>query len=169
MIPQKISKQGKGELVFSSSLVLLGLFVAWDTSRMDIPQDNSIVSPQTFPYMVAAFATLVGLSLIIDVLRGKLGTPDGNSPEDPNAPLNLKTMTIVATAIGLHVILLEIAGYVIAATVCFWGVAYGFGSRKVAKDFSISLAFAVVVYLAFSKGLNINLPSGIFEGIFNNG
>jgi putative tricarboxylic transport membrane protein len=78
-------------------------------------------------------------------------------------------MAIVATAIGLHVILLEIAGYVIAATVCFWGVAYAFGSRKILKDFCISAVFALIVYFSFSKGLNINLPSGFFEGILSNG
>ena len=132
---------------------------------MDIPQDNSIVSPQTFPYMVAAFASLVGFGLIVDVLRGRIGVPEGDEPGDPYSPLNWKTMGIVATAIGLHVILLETAGYVIAATVCFWGVAYAFGSRKILKDFVISAVFASIVYFAFSKGLNINLPSGFFEGI----
>jgi len=75
-------------------------------------------------------------------------------------------MGVVAAAIGMHVILLETAGYVLAATVCFWGVAYAFGSRKILKDLLISLIFAVIVYFSFSKGLNINLPSGIFEGIF---
>ena len=169
MILQKISKQGKGELAFAGSLFLLGLFVAWDTSKMDIPQDNSIVSPQTFPYMVAAFASLVGLALIFNVLRGNYGTPDGDLPGDPFSPLNLKTMLIVATAIALHVILLEIAGYIVAAIVCFWGVAYGFGSRRPLKDLGISTVFALIVYFAFTQGLNINLPSGFFEGILSNG
>lgn len=165
----KISKQAKGELAFASSLFLLGLFVAWDTSHMDIPQGSSIVSPQTFPYMVAAFTSLVGFVLILDVLRGRLGTPDGDEPGDPFVPANFKTMTIVAVAITLHVILLDIAGYVVAATVCFFGVSYGFGSRKYLKDFGISLTFALVVYFSFTKGLNINLPSGFFEGVFGNG
>jgi putative tricarboxylic transport membrane protein len=169
LILNKLSKHGKGELAFASSFFLLGIFVAWDTSRMDIPQDNSIVSPQTFPYMVAAFASLVGLGLILDVLRGNHGTPEGDEPGDPYTPLNFKTMGIVATAIGMHVILLEIAGYVVAATVCFWGVAYAFGSRRILKDLLISFIFALVVYFSFSKGLNINLPSGIFEGILGNG
>jgi len=165
----KISKQAKGELVFASSLLLLGLFVAWDTSRMDIPQGSSIISPQTFPYMVAAFTSLVGFGLIIDVLRGRLGIPDGDEPGDPVVPTNYKTMAIVAIAIALHVILLEVTGYVIAATVCFFGVTYGFGSRKYLKDFGISLAFALIVYFSFTRGLNINLPSGFFEGVFGNG
>lgn len=136
---------------------------------MDIPQGSSIVSPQTFPYMVAAFTSFVGLGLIIEVLRGRLGTPDGDEPGDPFVPANFKTMTIVAVAITLHVILLDIAGYVVAATVCFFGVSYGFGSRKYLKDFGISLTFALVVYFSFTKGLNINLPSGFFEGVFGNG
>ena len=136
---------------------------------MDIPQGSSIVSPQTFPYMVAAFTSLVGFVLILDVLRGRLGTPEGDEPGDPFVGANFKTMAIIAAAIGLHVILLEIAGYVIAATVCFFGVSYGFGSRKYLKDFGISLAFALVVYVSFTKGLNINLPSGFFKGVLGNG
>ncbi len=115
--------------------------------------------------MVAAFASLVGFGLIVDVLRGKHGVPEGDEPGDPYRPLNWKTMAIAVTAIGMHVILLETAGYVIAATVCFWGVAYAFGSRRTLKDLAISTVFAVIVYFSFSKGLNINLPSGIFEGI----
>ena len=136
---------------------------------MDIPQGSSIVSPQTFPYIVAAFTSFVGLLLILDVLRGNHGTPDGDEPGDPLIPVNYKTLLIVALAITLHVVLLETAGYIIAATVCFLGVAYGFGSRKILKDLLVSLAFAVIVYFSFTKGLNINLPSGVFEGILANG
>ncbi|CAN2180221.1 Protein of unknown function DUF1468 [Candidatus Nanopelagicaceae bacterium] len=169
MILDKVTKHGKSELAFASSLFLLGIFVAWDTSRIEIPQGSSIVSPQTFPYIVAAFTSFVGLLLILDVLRGNHGTPDGDEPGDPLIPVNYKTLLIVALAITLHVVLLETAGYIIAATVCFLGVAYGFGSRKILKDLLVSLAFAVIVYFSFTKGLNINLPSGVFEGILGNG
>jgi len=169
LILDKVTKHGKSELAFAGSLFLLGIFVAWDTSRMEIPQGSSIVSPQTFPYMVAAFTSLVGIGLLLDVLRGNHGTPDGDEPGDPLIPVNYKTLLIVAVAISLHVILLETAGYIIAATVCFLGVAYGFGSRKILKDLFVSLAFAVVVYFAFTKGLNINLPSGVFEGVLGDG
>lgn len=166
---RKISAQGKGELAFAGSLFFLGLFVAWDISGMDVPQGSSIISPQTFPYMVAAFTSLVGMGLIIDVLRGRLGTPDGSEPGDPFMPANYRTLAIVATAIALHVILLDITGYVVAATICFFGVSFGFGSRKYGKDFAVSLIFALIVYFSFTKALNINLPSGFFEGVFGNG
>lgn len=165
----KISKQAKGELVFASSLFLLGVFVVWDTSRMDIPQGSSIVSPQTFPYMVAIFTSTVSLALLGDVLRGRLGIPDGKEAGDPFVGANFKAMAVIVSAIALHVILLEITGYVLAATVCFFGVAFGFGSRRYLKDLGISLTFALIVYFSFTKGLNINLPSGFFKGIFENG
>ena len=166
---RKISTQGKGELAFAGSLFFLGIFVAWDISRMDVPQGSSIIRPKTFPYMVAAFTSLVGMGLIIDVLRGRLGTPDGSKPGDPFMPANFRTLAIVATAIALHVILLDITGYVVAATICFFGVSFGFGSRKYGKDLAVSLIFALIVYFSFTKALNINLPSGFFEGVFGNG
>jgi putative tricarboxylic transport membrane protein len=169
LILNKVSKHGKGELVFASFLFLLGLFVAWDTSKMDIPQGSSIISPQTFPYLVAAFTSLVGIFLIIDLLRGRHGIPDGDEAGDPLIPVNYATLSIVAAAIGLHVVLLDIAGYIIAATVCFWGVAFGFGSRKYLKDFLISLTFAVVIYFSFSRGLHIKLPTGFMDGVIGNG
>ena len=136
---------------------------------MEVPQGSSIISPQTFPYIVSAFTSLVGIGLITQVLRGRLGTPEGDEPGDPFLGANFKTMAMISTAIALHVILLEIAGYVIAATVCFFGVAYAFGSRKYLKDLGISFAFALIVYFSFTIGLNINLPSGFFEGVFGNG
>ena len=95
--------------------------------------------------------------------------PPGDEPGDALIPVNYSTLSIVAVAIGLHVVLLDIAGYVIAATVCFWGVAFGFGSRKYLKDFLISLIFSIVIYFSFSKGLHIKLPTGFMDGLIHNG
>jgi len=66
----------------------------------------------------------------------------------------------------LHIVLLERVGYIAAAAITFYGVAFAFGSRKVIKDLLIAFAFAVIVYLVFSKGLRIFLPEGLFEDLF---
>lgn len=132
---------------------------------MDIPQGGSIISPQTFPYLVAGFLTLVGFVLVTQVLRGKYGTPEGTEPGEEFQSADFKTMIMFAAAIAIHVVLLEKGGYVIAATVSFWGVSFAFGSRKYLKDLMLSIIFATLVYLIFSIGLNINLPAGIFDGV----
>lgn len=162
---KKLAPQGKGELAFASSLVLLGFVVLWDTSRIALPQGNNIVSPRTFPYVTGLLVVVVGIALVVEVLRGKLATPEGDEPGDPFVPAERKTMLLLIAAIAVHVILLEKAGYIIAATLGFWGLAYSFGSRKPRKDFIVSFIFALVVYFTFSYGLNIQLPQGILSSI----
>ena len=162
---KKISYQGKGELAFAGSLVLLGLLVLWDTTRIELPQGNNIVNPRTFPYIIGALVLVIGIALIVEVLRGKLGTPEGDEPGASFIKADRKTMLMMAAAVAVHVALLEKAGYIIAATFGFWGLATTFGSRKPIKDFAISLIFALVVYFAFSWGLNIQLPQGILSNI----
>jgi putative tricarboxylic transport membrane protein len=76
-------------------------------------------------------------------------------------------MSIVIVSMAAHILLIERIGYIAAATIAFFGVTYAFGSRKILKDIVISLIFAVVVYVVFSKGLRIFLPEGFFEDLFN--
>ena len=163
----RLSKSAVRELAFAGSLNQLGAFVLWDTARMEVPQGNTIVSPRAFPYFIAIFLMLVGIGLIISVLRGNYGVPEGTEAGDPYVKSDYKTMLLLMAAVGVHVVLLEKAGYIIAATLGFWGVTYAFGSRKPIKDFAISLAFACIVYFTFSKGLQIELPAGILDGILN--
>lgn len=132
---------------------------------MDIPQGNTVVSPRTFPYIVAAFVAFVSVGLFIDILRGKSGVPEGDEPGDPFKRPDYKTMAIAMCAIGGYVVLLEKAGFIIAAMTSFWGVTYAFGSRKYLKDLVISALFSVIVFIAFTRGLKITLPAGIFESI----
>lgn len=162
---KKLSYQGKGELAFAGSLVLLGLIVLWDSSRIVRPQGNNIVDPRTFPYAIGALVLVIGIALVFEVLRGKLGIPEGDEPGSTFVKADRKTMLMMAAAVAVHVALLEKAGYIIAATIGFWGLATTFGSRKPVKDFAISLIFALVVFFVFSFGLNIQLPQGILSAI----
>jgi putative tricarboxylic transport membrane protein len=132
---------------------------------MDVPQGSSIISPRIVPYIVAALVVITGVALIAEVLRGKLGVPEGTEAGDPFVAADRKTMLYLMVAIGVHVLLLEKAGYIIAATIGFWGVSFTFGSRKPVKDFAISLIFALTVYFTFSKGLQIQLPKGLLESV----
>jgi putative tricarboxylic transport membrane protein len=76
-------------------------------------------------------------------------------------------MSLVVAGIAGHVILLEKLGFVVAAAVSFYLIAYAFGARRIIKDIAIAIAFALISYFAFTKGLNIRLPQGIFENLFS--
>ena len=105
------------------------------------------------------------MALFITVWNGNAGVPEGTEPGDPFQRADFATMGQVAGAIAAFVILLDKAGFIIAAMTSFFGVAYAFGARKYFKDFIVALVFSTIVYFAFTKGLKINLPAGIFDGI----
>ena len=132
---------------------------------MLVPSGTSVISPKSFSYVVGAFLSLTSVLLIADVLRGNSGVPEGTEAGDPFQKADFKTMAQVVAAISANVILLDLLGFIVAATASFWGVAYAFGARKYLKDLLIAIIFSVIVYFGFTQGLNINLPAGIFADL----
>jgi putative tricarboxylic transport membrane protein len=132
---------------------------------MLVPDGTSVISPRSFSYVIGAFLTITSLLLLADVLRGNSGVPEGTEASDPFQKADFKTMAQVVAAICANVILLDLLGFIVAATVSFWGVSYAFGARKYLKDLLIAIIFSVIVYFGFTQGLNINLPAGIFADL----
>jgi putative tricarboxylic transport membrane protein len=160
---KKVSQAGKGELVFAGALFLVSLVVFWDTHRLVLPTNNTIVSPRTFPYAVATLLLVASIGVAIEVLRGRAGVPEGTNPTEPFQKADLRTMAIIVFSIGLHVFLLERTGYIISAAISFWGVAYAFGAKKIVRVGAISLLFAALVYFSFTNLLDIQLPQWVLE------
>ena len=161
----KVTQAGKGELAFAGVLLLLGLITIWDTSRMLVPDGTSVISPRSFSYVIGSFLVITSALLISEILRGNSGVPEGTEAGDPFQKADFKTMAQVVAAISANVILLDLLGFIVAATTSFWGVAYAFGARKYLKDFMVAIVFSVIVYFGFTQGLNINLPAGIFADL----
>lgn len=159
----KVSQAGKGELVFASALFLVSLVVFWDTHRLVLPTNNTIVSPRTFPYIVATLLLVTSLGVALEVLRGRAGVPEGTDPDAPFQKADLSTMAIIIIAIGLHVFLLERTGYIISAAISFWGVAYAFGAKRVVRVGIIAFIFSALVYFSFTNLLDIQLPKWVLE------
>ena len=160
---KKVSQAGKGELVFAGALFLVSLVVFWDTHRLVLPTNNTIVSPRTFPYVVATLLMVASIGVALEVLRGRAGVPEGTEPNTPFQRADFRTMAIIVGVIGLHVFLLERTGYIISAAISFWGVAYAFGAKKILRIGIISLIFSTLVYFSFTSLLDIQLPKWILE------
>ena len=132
---------------------------------MLVPGGTSVISPKSFSYVIGAFLSITSVMLFADVLRGNSGVSEGTEAGDPFQKADFKTMAQVVAAISANVILLDLLGFIVAATTSFWGVAYAFGARKYLKDFMVAIVFSVIVYFGFTQGLNINLPAGIFADL----
>jgi putative tricarboxylic transport membrane protein len=157
------SKKIGGELSFAGSLLILGLIVIFDTSRMMIPVGEETVGPQVFPYLIGGFLISISLGLFIQVLRGNLGVPEGTEFGEIIDKTDYKSLAMVAGSMATYPVLIERAGFIIATTVAFFGVSYAFGATKLRKNLVIALIFSAIVYFAFSRGLGVNLPAGILK------
>jgi putative tricarboxylic transport membrane protein len=159
------NKSIKGELAFAGSLLILGLIVVFDTATMLVPPASGTIGPQIFPYLVSGFLILVSLGIIIQILRGNLGQPEGTEFGDTIEKTDFKTLLIVAGTMATYPLLIERAGFIVASTVAFFGVSFAFGAKNMPKNLLVSLIFSLIVYFSFTRGLNVNLPSGILRGI----
>ncbi|CAN2219059.1 Protein of unknown function DUF1468 [Candidatus Nanopelagicaceae bacterium] len=157
------SKKIGGELAFAGSLLILGIVVIFDSSRMLIPAGDEAVGPQVFPYLVGGFVIAISIGLFIQILRGNLGVPEGTEFGEVIDKTDYKSLAMVAGSMLTYPILIERAGFIIASTVAFFGVSYAYGAKNLLKNLAISIIFSAIVYFAFSKGLNVNLPAGVLK------
>ena len=159
------SKKIGGELAFAGSLLFLGLVVLYDTSKMLVPPGSGTVGPQIFPYLVSGFVILISLGLFLQIFRGNLGVPEGTEFGEVVEKTDFKSLAMVAGSMLTYPLLIERAGFIIASSVVFFGVAFAYGAKNLLKNLAISIIFSLIVYFAFSKGLNVSLPAGIL-GVF---
>lgn len=161
----KVKKEAVGELAFAGSLLLLGVIVLIDTKNMLVPPGSGSVGPQVFPTIIGIFIILVALILIIEVLRGNYGQPEGTEFGEIKGKTDWKTLGTVSASILTYPFLIERAGFVIASTIVFFGVGFAYGAKKFLRNFLIALIFSLIVYITFTHFLNVNLPAGILKGI----
>lgn len=161
----KVKKEAVGELAFAGSLLLLGVIVLIDTKNMLVPPGSGSVGPQVFPTIIGLFIISVALILIIEVLRGHYGQPEGTEFGEIKGATDWKTLGTVSASILTYPFLIERAGFVIASTVVFFGVGFAYGAKKFLRNFFIALIFSLIVYITFTHFLNVNLPAGILKGI----
>jgi len=132
---------------------------------MLVPPGSGTVGPQIFPYLVSGFVILISLGLFVQIFRGNLGVPEGTEFGEVVEKTDFKSLAMVAGSMLTYPLLIERAGFIIATTVVFFGVAFAYGAKNLLKNLLISIIFSLIVYFTFSKGLNVGLPAGIL-GIF---
>jgi putative tricarboxylic transport membrane protein len=71
-------------------------------------------------------------------------------------------LATLGLALVVEVALVDWLGFVVASTLMFAIAARAFGSRRPARDTIVGLAIAAVIYVAFTRGLGVGLPHGVF-------
>ena len=139
--------------------VLLALGVLALVATLDVSGDSSISGPRFAP-LVASIALIV---LALAFLARTVLRPDTELARLAADQLAATHWPTPAALIGLlvgYALLLSALGYALATTIFFWLTAWLLGSDRPARDAIVGLVLGVVAGYAFSRWLNVQLPTG---------
>jgi putative tricarboxylic transport membrane protein len=161
-------------------VVALGALMLVGASDIALGVGYDRVGPRAFPYGVGGGLVALGLALALsrsstpgrgEWTHGDLGAHGAvraSAPARPashaagQAPVSFDRLALATLGCGLvaFVLLLEPAGFIVAAAVQFVLAARAFQSKVPLRDALLGLAMAAIVYMAFTSGLGAALPAG---------
>jgi putative tricarboxylic transport membrane protein len=188
----KPQASGMAELVVPAILVAIAVFLMIGTANMVQPPSVQRPGPTFFPGIVIALLLVMAALSTVQTLRtvrarraGLLqdeqeahldadGDPIEEIPPDPppgrepwpaGAVTDWRAVLTVLGSLVAFMVLLRPVGWIVAAAVLFWGVAYALGSRRPLFDVSVALVMSSVIQLTFGYLLGLNLPAGFLAGV----
>ena len=151
-----------GELLVSIGLAALGIFVVAGTQDIASVGGYSQVGPRVFPYIIGAGLILFGGMLCWQAVNG--GWRNVPAEETPHEGDWVEFAQLRA-AIILHMASIGSAGFVLASTFLFALIARAFGSRRPFRNVVVGFLLSVAAFFIFTRGLGLNLPSGLLGGL----
>jgi putative tricarboxylic transport membrane protein len=119
-----------------------------------LPQGSAydVLGSRLLPHIVAAGLALTGLATLIGgfVRRG---------PAEAKAH-DLAPIVLIVVALVVPIVLIRTLGWIPVAAVVFTLGARAFGSRRLALDLALGLAFGAGTFVLFNYALGLNLPAG---------
>ena len=149
------------EVLVGLGVAALGGFIAVESSLIEVSPAYAKVGPQAIPYLVAAGLILFGLLFAGMSLRPRAA--DVAAPTADGA--DWLALAVISAGLIAQMLLLVPAGFVIASAILFYCVAFGFGSRRYLRDGIIAILLALIVYIGFTRGLDLQLPAGVLAGV----
>ena len=188
----KPQASGMAELVVPAILVAIAVFLIIGTANMVQPPSVQRPGPTFFPGIIIALLLVMAALSTVQTLRtvrarraGLLqdeqeahldadGDPIEEIPPDPppgrepwpvGAVTDWRAVLTVLGSLVAFMVLLRPVGWIVAAAVLFWGVAYALGSRRPIFDVSVALVMSSLIQLTFGYLLGLNLPDGFLAGV----
>lgn len=154
---------GRSGLLFPLVLAAASTWIVVSNATMTLPEGTDFPGPRFYPTLLAVAGYVIAVLLTLHYLR---------SPEHPEETTGRSyawfsdwgALAWCAGGFLAFALLLDLLGWILAATLLFWCTARGMGSRRVVFDGTLGLVLGSAIYLAFVPGLGLNLPSGLLGG-----
>jgi putative tricarboxylic transport membrane protein len=142
-----------GEAVLGGVVLGLGLFIAIETSMMEVAASNAAIGPRLFPFLIAFGLLAVGVAVLWQAFFGHIAHERGFE-------LDWRAVALVSGGLILQIFLVESLGWIIATTLLFVAATLAFRERRVLISIAIGLALTCLTYWVFNYGLGLSLPIG---------
>jgi putative tricarboxylic transport membrane protein len=159
-VPQRRSIRW-GEWAVSLALLGIGVVVLLDGLHQAASTSASGVGAGFVPKIVGVALIALSVALMVQVARGRLGEPDEAEGDVDVRRTRWVPLAVCVAAALVFMVGVELLGYVIVSSIVFWLTAWAVGARHVVHTAVIGIALSLVVYLAFTRLLDISLPSGV--------
>jgi putative tricarboxylic transport membrane protein len=155
------AKAARAELIFSLGVLALGIAAAVVAWRLPEGGGYARIGPNFMPKLVSGGLILLGVWLLVERFTGGWREPVATDPAARGEHAFLPSAFVwVSAGLLAQMVLINSAGFVLAAGVLFACVARGFGSRRSLRDLALGLAIGLGVFAFFVYFLNVNLPAG---------
>ncbi|VVO17816.1 hypothetical protein PS691_03938 [Pseudomonas fluorescens] len=147
------------QLAIGVGLMVISAVLAVGALRFPAEMGFVILGAHVYPYAVAVFLGVVGVLLSYQALTGGFRELADHTDETAKALPGGKSGAAWVTAglVGVA-LLINLIGFVLAASLLFACSARGFGSRRPVRDLAIGIALTLPIYWLFNAGLGVSLP-----------
>ncbi len=154
------------ELVVAIAVIVVAIVILWLAKDFRAPRSVR-VSPRVFPQLVGIGMLLVGVWYVIDVVRKPNPLSAGEDSEDVDITADVNWTTLILIGVGLtaFALLVQRAGFAIAAGVMFAICSTAMGAKNILLNVGIGLVLGLAVYLMFDTWLGVRLPAGWLEPV----
>ncbi|MEO3887539.1 tripartite tricarboxylate transporter TctB family protein [Nonomuraea sp. B5E05] len=153
------------ELGLALVVLVLGVLVVVGTLDVSAAASQLGLGPRFFPMLVGGAMVLIGLFYVADVVRGGRGDPEESEDVDVDAPADWRSVGLVSGIFLAFSALLNVLGWIIGASLLFFGLAVVLGAEHRTRAAVIAVVVAITTYLLFVKGLGVSLPGGPLTGV----
>lgn len=146
-----------GEAILGGVVLGLGLFIAIETSMLEVAASNAAIGPRVFPFLIAAGLLIVGTLVLRQAFFGHIAHEGGFE-------LDWRAFALVSVGLIIQMFLLESLGWIIATALLFVAATLAFRERRVVISIAIGIVLSGLAFWVFNYGLGLTLPVGsVFE------
>lgn len=161
-------KRLQSDAVVGAVVLVFAVFVL--VASLRIPETASateVVGPKALPVAYSAGMALAALALLVRGLRAgpradrPAETGDDADGEQPPEPGQARRFLVLAAMLLAYIVVFIPVGYLLATFAFLAAVSTYIDRKKWIRNLVFAAVFAVVVYFAFTRGLQVELPPGL--------